>query len=140
NELASPVFDLPSQVPLFREVAEEVGLKFHHFTGANGEYYMPEIMGAGVALFDYDNDDDLDVYVIQGTAFDPTQDARRAKFPPAPGWRPGNRLFKNLLSETGKLKFVDVTEKAGVGHVGDRKSTRLNSSHLVISYAVFCSK
>ena len=118
NELASPVFDLPSQVPLFREVAEEVGLKFHHFTGANGEYYMPEIMGAGVALFDYDNDDDLDVYVIQGTAFDPTQDARRAKFPPAPGWRPGNRLFKNLLSETGKLKFVDVTEKAGVGHVG----------------------
>jgi enediyne biosynthesis protein E4 len=118
NELASPVFGLPSQVPLFREVAEEVGLKFHHFTGANGEYYMPEIMGAGVALFDYDNDGDLDVYVIQGTTFDPTQDARRAKFPPAPGWRPGNRLFKNLLSETGKLKFVDVTEKARVGHVG----------------------
>src|SRR2546426_4903937 len=25
-------------------------------------------------------------------------------------------------------------------HVGDRKSTRLNSSHLVISYAVFCLK
>src|SRR5207244_12275862 len=41
--LASPVFGLPSQVPLFREVAEEVGLKFHHFTGATGEYYMPEI-------------------------------------------------------------------------------------------------
>src|SRR5207249_11938787 len=52
NELASPVFGLPSQVPLFREVAEEVGLKFHHVTGANGEYYVPEIMGAGVALFD----------------------------------------------------------------------------------------
>src|SRR5256885_5797983 len=25
-------------------------------------------------------------------------------------------------------------------HIGDRKSTRLNSSHLVISYAVFCLK
>src|SRR5256885_10993656 len=27
-----------------------------------------------------------------------------------------------------------------IGRVGDRKSTRLNSSHLVISYAVFCLK
>ena len=118
SKLASPAFGLPSQVPLFREVAEQVGLKFHHFTGATGEYYMPEIMGAGVALFDYDNDGDLDVYVIQGTTFDPSQDPRRAKFPPALGWKPGHRLFRNLLSETGKLQFVDVTEKAGVGHIG----------------------
>src|SRR5438876_1649866 len=107
-----------SSAPIFREVAAEVGLDFHHFTGATGEYYMPEIMGAGVALFDYDNDGDLDVYVIQGTTFDPSQDPRRAKFPPTPGWKPGNRLFRNLLSETGKLQFVDVTEKSGVGHIG----------------------
>jgi hypothetical protein len=107
-----------SPVPLFREVAEEVGFKFHHFTGATGEFFMPEIMGAGVALFDYDNDGDLDVYLVQGTTFDPTQDPRHAKFPPPPGWKPGNRLFRNLLSETGKLEFVDVTETAGVGHIG----------------------
>jgi len=99
-------------------VAEEVGLKFHHFTGATGEFYMPEIMGSGVALFDYDNDCDLDVYLIQGATFDPAQDPRHAKFPPPAGWKPGNRLFRNLLSETGKLQFVDVTEQAGVGHVG----------------------
>src|SRR5256885_9931995 len=39
-----------------------------------------------------------------------------------------------------KLNGVNVklTQKAGVD--GDRKSTRLNSSHLVISYAVFCLK
>jgi enediyne biosynthesis protein E4 len=109
---------VPSTVPLFREVAEEVGCKFHHFTGATGEFFMPEIMGAGVALFDYDNDGDLDVYLVQGTSFDPTQDPRHAKFPPPPGWKPGNRLFRNLLSETGKLEFVDVTETAGVGHIG----------------------
>src|SRR3989454_7510669 len=33
-----------------------------------------------------------------------------------------------------------VHRKPAVGHGGDRKSTRLNSSHLVISYAVFCLK
>ncbi len=118
GELASPVFAHPSPVPLFREVAEEVGLKFHHFTGATGEFYMPEIMGSGVALFDYDNDGDLDVYLIQGATFDPAQDPRHAKFPSPAGWKPANRLFRNLLSETGKLQFVDVTEQAGVGHVG----------------------
>ena len=111
-------FANPSSIPLFREAAEEVGLKFHHFPGTMGQYFMPEIMGAGVALFDYDNDGDLDVYLVQGTMLDPSEDPRKAKFPPPPGWKPGNRLFRNLLSETGKLEFVDVTEKAGVGHVG----------------------
>ena len=111
-------FGKPSPIPLFREAAEDVGLMFYHFAGTTGQYYMPEIMGAGVALFDYDNDGDLDVYLVQGTMFDPTQDPRSARFPPPPGWKPGNRLFRNLLSETGKLAFVDVTERAGIGHVG----------------------
>lgn len=106
------------EIPLFRDIAADVGLAFHHFTGATGEYFMPEIMGSGVALFDYDNDGDLDVYLIQGSTFDPAQDPHQSKFPPPPGWKPGNRLFRNLLSETGKLQFVDVTEEAGVGHIG----------------------
>ena len=38
-----------SQASIFREVAAEVGLKFFHFNGATGEFYMPEVMGAGVA-------------------------------------------------------------------------------------------
>lgn len=101
--------------PIFRDIAAEVGLNFHHFNGATGQYYMPEIMGAGVALFDYDNDGDLDVYLIQGTRLD---DRGKLLFPPPPGWKPGNRLFRNMLAETGKLHFIDVTEQAGVGHVG----------------------
>jgi enediyne biosynthesis protein E4 len=116
--LGTASFGKPSSIPLFSEVAEEVGLKFHHFAGTTGQYYMPEIMGAGVALFDYDNDGDLDVYLVQGTMLDPTKNPANAKIPPPPGWKPGNRLFRNLLSETGKLAFVDVTETAGVGHVG----------------------
>ena len=49
--------------PIFREVAQEVGLNFHHFIGATGEYFFPEIMGSGVGLFDYDGDGDLDLAV-----------------------------------------------------------------------------
>ena len=106
---------LSTATPLFHEIASDVGLDFHHFTGATGEYYMPEIMGSGVALLDYDNDGDLDVYLIQGTGFD---DGRKPLFPPPAGSKPGNRLFQNVLSQTGRLRFVDVTEKAGVGHDG----------------------
>ncbi|PYR89575.1 MAG: hypothetical protein DMF84_24025 [Acidobacteria bacterium] len=101
--------------PLFQEIAAQVGLNFRHFTGATGEYFMPEIMGSGAALFDYDNDGDLDVYLIQGTAL---EHGKKPLFPPPAGWKPGNRLFRNMLSETGKLQFVDVTESAGVGHDG----------------------
>ena len=43
-----------------------------------------------------------------------------ARFPPPAGWKPGNRLFRNMLKETGKLQFVDVTEQAGLSRVALR--------------------
>jgi hypothetical protein len=101
---------VPCNDALFPDIAGKVGLDFQHFNGATGRRFMPEIMGAGAALFDYDNDGDLDIYLVQGKYLD------RPGFPA--GRKPGNRLFKNLLAETGELRFVDVTEKAGVGHVG----------------------
>lgn len=107
-----------SQASIFREVAAESGLKFSHFNGATGELYMPEIMGAGVALLDYDGDGDLDAYLVQGALLDPAKKMSEAKFPPPSPWAPGNRLFRNELIPTGKLRFKDITAQAGVGHVG----------------------
>ena len=98
----------------FRDAAEETGLKFHHFIGAIGEYYLPEITGSGVGLLDYDLDGDLDVFLVQGDLFDPSMPVDRLKFaPPSTHW-PGHRLFRNELMPGGKLKFTDVTESAGI--------------------------
>lgn len=95
----------------FREAAVELGLEFDHVNGGVGRFYLPEIMGAGGALFDYDGDGDLDVLLLQGGPLDPSgSDA---------GSTAGHRLFRNDLLPTkvtgaGNLRFTDVTEKAGL--------------------------
>src|SRR5579863_6807250 len=81
--------------PQFRDVAAETGLKFQHFTGATGQFYLPEIMGSGVALLDYDGDGALDVFLVQGAMLQPGKTPADALFPPTAGSKPGNRLFRN---------------------------------------------
>lgn len=104
--------------PWFEEVSGETELIWQHVSGASthpGTYWFPEIMGGGVALFDYDRDGDLDIYLVQSGILDPAIE----------GERPGNKLFKNTLIESrseenpaGTLAFVDVTTEAGVGDTG----------------------
>ncbi len=108
----------PSSSPLFREAAAETGLKFEYFIGASGEYYLAEINGGGVALFDYDGDGDLDVYFPQGQMLDPHLRPEDSRFPPPKSHWPGNRLFRNELVPEGELRFRDVTDEAGVGYRG----------------------
>ena len=52
----------------------------------------------------------------------------------------GERQTFTLSTEDGSLTLCDENSKPAIFCLGDRKSTRLNSSHLVISYAVFCLK
>ncbi len=98
---------------LFDDVAKQSGIDFWQYSGATGEYFLPEVMGSGAALIDYDNDGDLDVFLVQGY---PAGPRGKALVPVPAGWKPGNRLFRNNLNPSGKLTFTDVTESAGLGH------------------------
>lgn len=95
-----------SEPPLFVESAADTGLEFTHVNGARGQYYMAEVMGAGVALLDYDNDGDLDVFLVQGGSLDGASVSGAGAVT--------SRLFRNDLSG-GRLRFTDVTTRAGVG-------------------------
>src|SRR5262245_66600115 len=57
------------QVEWFTDRAKDAGIDFVHVNGMSGQFYMTEIMAPGVALFDYDNDGDLDIYLVQGSRF-----------------------------------------------------------------------
>src|SRR5688572_14401548 len=104
--------------PVFDEVAEKVGLKFRHYNGMTGKFFLPEIMGAGVAVFDYDNDGDLDVYLVQGNVLEPTDKPGSTKFPWRDAVSPRGRLYRNELNRGRKLQFTDVTEKSGIHATG----------------------
>ncbi len=97
---------------LFEDVAKQTGIDFWQYSGATGQMQLPETVGSGGALIDYDNDGDLDVFLIQGS---PTYPQGTPLVPLPAGWKPGNRLFRNNLKETGKLSFTDVTESSGLG-------------------------
>lgn len=111
--------------PLFRDVTVAAGLDFLHDPGIKGQFNMPEIMGSGCALLDYDGDGDLDLFLVQGTDLgeikSPTgqvglrQNSSRPGRPPVrPAGRSGHRLFRNELIPSGRLSLTDVSTKAGV--------------------------
>ncbi len=85
----------------FTDVTAESCIDFTHVSGARGKKYLPETMGAGVALLDYDGDGLQDVFLVQGAEWPDHATA------PAPTCR----LYRNL----GGLKFKDVTEESGAG-------------------------
>jgi len=97
---------------LFVDRAADWGLSFSYWNGMSGQYYYPEIIGGGAALFDFDNDGDLDVFLPQGA---PLGTGKPTLPPPA---QAGGRLFRNDLISGGARRdtprFVDVTEASGI--------------------------
>jgi hypothetical protein len=89
----------------FEEIADRAGIHFVADSCPTPNKNLPETMLAGVALFDYDNDGYLDVYLVNGAAI-PSLEKESPKY-----W---NRLFHNNRDGT----FTDVTEKAGVKGAG----------------------
>jgi hypothetical protein len=99
NQAASPP---PLVVPIFRDEAQSAGLHFIYENDLTPLWRMPEMMGGGVGLLDYDGDGWLDVYAVQGGTLSnqstPTPSAQR------------DRLFHNR----GDGTFQDATASAGL--------------------------
>ncbi|HEX4228212.1 MAG TPA: CRTAC1 family protein [Bryobacteraceae bacterium] len=107
--LATP----PAVIPMrFEDITENSGVDFVNHACHTSRKYLPESMGGGVALFDYNNDGLLDIFLVNGAAL---QD------PMPPGAMPlksdpkyWNRLYRN----NGDGTFTDVTVKAGLQGTG----------------------
>ncbi|HWT66569.1 MAG TPA: CRTAC1 family protein [Terracidiphilus sp.] len=96
----------------FTEQAESLGVRFHHQAHHSSMSYPLEVMGAGVALFDYDNDGRLDIFFANGASFPDPNPTKQEPHKDSPAdW---NRLFHQKADGT----FEDVTEKAGVSGEG----------------------
>jgi hypothetical protein len=103
---------------LFEDRTEELGIDFVHFAGVSGEFYIVEISGPGCGLLDFDNDGDLDLYLIQGVMLGPGKTVADADQPPQKGHALRDRLYRNdlVIAEDGTraLSFTDVTEASGI--------------------------
>lgn len=100
----SPVAGTPLGVS-FLDVARQSGLNAKTiYGGEHKNRYLLETTGCGVAFFDYDHDDWLDIFLVNGSRID--------GFPM--GQEPISHLFKNNRDGT----FTDVTQKAGLGRSG----------------------
>ena len=96
----------------FTDETSALGINFEYVASHTSKKYLIETMGSGVALFDYDNDGRLDIFVANGTPLnDPTP---KGTIPQKAGPKDWNRLYHQKSDGT----FEDVTEKAGLQGVG----------------------
>lgn len=96
-----------SSNPWFVDVAGKAGLaSFRETCGTTIKDYLVEELGSGVALFDYNNDGLLDVFLVNGSSFEFLDNPNLPK--------PSSRLFRN----NGDGTFTDVTVKSGLLNQG----------------------
>lgn len=90
----------------FTNVAASAGLDFHHVNGASAQRYLPEIMSGGGLFFDYDNDGDLDLAIVNGHVMNDSGHFR-------PGSKEAQR--KLLFRNDGNGRFKEIGRTAGPG-------------------------
>jgi hypothetical protein len=103
--VAGPVIeeDTLSEAPpavVFRDITAAAGIDFVHTNGAYGDKLMPESIGSGAAFFDYDNDNDQDLLLVNSSWF--------------PGHEQEARPTLALYRNNGSGQFTDVTREAGL--------------------------
>ena len=86
----------------FTDITREAGIAFTHSNGATGEKLLPETMGSGAAFFDYDNDGDQDLLLLNSKNWPDQTDALEEQ--------PTMRLYSN----DGQGGFSDVTTATGL--------------------------
>jgi hypothetical protein len=90
--------------PWFTDITDESGLDFVHEGLADGRLHVPAVMGGGAAMFDYDGDGDLDLYMTSGYDADDRGPVERAS----------NRLYRREADG----RYTDVTQGSGLGDPG----------------------
>lgn len=117
---ARPLSAFDNSPDIFTDRASEAGLDFVHFNGMSGAHYYPEVVGSGVALFDYDNDGDLDILLVQGCMIGLDKKLSQSIFPPRSPLRA--QLYRNDSIRhpdgTCTLKFTNVTQESGIDACG----------------------
>ena len=104
KEVVAPEVLMPDLAVLpdvsFKDITTEAGIEFIHESGALGEKMLPETMGSGVAFFDYDNDGDQDLLLINATNW-PHSPAATSSSPAALYENDGNGMFKDVTASRG---------------------------------------
>jgi hypothetical protein len=110
---SKPAPSQPDIVPgNFVDITAKAGVHFQGRASHTTKKYLPETMGSGVAVFDYDNDGLLDIFFVNGAPLaDPTP---KGTIPQKTGPEYWNRLYHQKKDGT----FEDVTEKAGLQGIG----------------------
>lgn len=90
----------PPQLPLV-DVTEESGIQFVHESGKYGEKLLPETMGSGVAVFDYNGDGHQDILFVNSCRWDWDQSSDEP-------------TSCKLYQGDGAFHFEDVTQSVGL--------------------------